>query len=42
MKIHFIAIGGSIMHALAINLKSQGHEISGSDDALYDPARTNL
>ncbi|OUV56280.1 MAG: hypothetical protein CBC73_02710 [Flavobacteriales bacterium TMED113] len=42
MKIHFIAIGGSIMHALAINLKSQGHEISGSDDAIYDPARTNL
>ena len=42
MKIHFIAIGGSIMHALAVNLKNQGHEITGSDDIIYEPARSNL
>jgi UDP-N-acetylmuramate: L-alanyl-gamma-D-glutamyl-meso-diaminopimelate ligase len=42
MKVHFIAIGGSIMHGLAISLKEQGHEVSGSDDAIYDPARSKL
>ena len=42
MKIHFIAIGGSIMHALAIDLKNQGHIISGSDDVIYEPSKSNL
>lgn len=42
MKIHIIAIGGSVMHSLAIQLKLQGHEISGSDDIIYDPARMHL
>lgn len=42
MKIHFIAIGGSIMHQLAIQLKKQGHEVSGSDDVIFDPALNNL
>ncbi|MEM9718498.1 MAG: Mur ligase family protein [Bacteroidota bacterium] len=42
MKIHFIAIGGSIMHSLAIALKQNGHEVSGSDDGIYDPARSKL
>ncbi|MEO0473134.1 MAG: Mur ligase family protein [Bacteroidota bacterium] len=42
MKIHFIAIGGSIMHSLAIALKEAGHEVSGSDDQIYDPARSKL
>ncbi len=42
MKIHFIAIGGSIMHQLAIQLKKQGHEVSGSDDTIFDPALANL
>ncbi|MGH2644325.1 MAG: Mur ligase domain-containing protein, partial [Chitinophagaceae bacterium] len=41
-KIHFIAIGGSIMHQLAINLKNKGYVISGSDDEIYEPAHTNL
>jgi UDP-N-acetylmuramate: L-alanyl-gamma-D-glutamyl-meso-diaminopimelate ligase len=40
--IHFIAIGGSVMHHLAIALKKQGHHISGSDDGFFDPSRTNL
>ena len=42
MRIHFIAIGGAIMHSLAIELKSIGHVISGSDDIIYEPAQTNL
>ncbi|MFC5410929.1 UDP-N-acetylmuramate--L-alanine ligase [Larkinella bovis] len=40
--IHFISIGGSVMHNLAIALHQQGHHITGSDDDLYDPARTRL
>ncbi|MFT5618545.1 MAG: UDP-N-acetylmuramate: L-alanyl-gamma-D-glutamyl-meso-diaminopimelate ligase [Arenicella sp.] len=39
MKIHFIAIGGSVMHNLAIALKKQGHEITGSDDLIFDPSK---
>ncbi len=42
LRIHFISIGGSLMHSLAIALKQRGHEISGSDDEIYDPSRTNL
>ena len=42
MKVHFIAIGGSIMHSLAIALQEAGHEVSGSDDQIYDPARSKL
>ena len=42
MKIHFIAIGGAIMHSLAIELHKAGHEVSGSDDCIYNPAKTNL
>lgn len=41
-KIHFIAIGGSVMHNLAIALKQGGHEVSGSDDEVVDPSRTAL
>ncbi len=42
MRIHFIAIGGSVMHDLAITLHTQGHEVSGSDDELFEPARSRL
>ncbi len=42
MRVHIIAIGGSIMHQLAINLKLQGYHISGSDDNIFDPALSNL
>ncbi len=42
MNIHFIAIGGSIMHSLAIELKKNGHNISGSDDSIYEPSKSNL
>lgn len=30
------------MHSLAIALKEAGHEVSGSDDQIYDPARSKL
>jgi UDP-N-acetylmuramate: L-alanyl-gamma-D-glutamyl-meso-diaminopimelate ligase len=42
MKIHFIAIGGAVMHNLAIALKRKGHQVTGSDDKIVDPAKTNL
>ena len=42
MKIHFIAIGGSAMHNLAIALKLKGYNITGSDDAINDPSRSRL
>lgn len=40
--IHFIAIGGAIMHQLALALHRQGHQITGSDDEINEPARSNL
>ena len=42
MNVHFIAIGGAVMHSLAIALKRQGYQVSGSDDKIADPAKTNL
>lgn len=42
MNIHFIAIGGAAMHNLAIALHKKGHQISGSDDEIFDPAQSNL
>jgi UDP-N-acetylmuramate: L-alanyl-gamma-D-glutamyl-meso-diaminopimelate ligase len=41
-RIHFIAIGGSVMHNLAIALKEAGHQITGSDDEIFEPSRTAL
>jgi UDP-N-acetylmuramate: L-alanyl-gamma-D-glutamyl-meso-diaminopimelate ligase len=42
MNVHFIAIGGSAMHNLAIALHKKGYRISGSDDEIFDPAKTRL
>lgn len=42
MTIHLIAIGGAVMHNLALALQHQGHRVSGSDDVVYDPARSRL
>ncbi|HEX2608994.1 MAG TPA: Mur ligase family protein, partial [Flavisolibacter sp.] len=42
MKVHFIAIGGSVMHQLAIALKKKGYIVSGSDDEIFEPAKSNL
>ncbi len=41
-KIHFIAIGGSVMHNLAIALHKRGHQVSGSDDYIFDPSKSKL
>lgn len=42
MKVHFIAIGGSAMHNLAIALSRKGYEITGSDDEIFEPSKTRL
>lgn len=42
MKIHFIAIGGSVMHNLAIALHQKGYEVSGTDDDIFEPSRSRL
>ena len=42
MNIHFIAIGGSAMHNLAIALHQKGYQISGSDDTIHDPSKSRL
>lgn len=42
MRIHFISIGGSVMHQLAIALKRKGNEVTGSDDEIFEPAASNL
>ena len=42
MNIHFIAIGGSAMHNLAIALHQKGYCVSGSDDTIHDPSKSRL
>jgi UDP-N-acetylmuramate: L-alanyl-gamma-D-glutamyl-meso-diaminopimelate ligase len=42
MNYHFIAIGGSAMHNLAIALHKKGDVITGSDDEIFEPSRTRL
>ncbi|NWJ51309.1 MAG: peptidoglycan synthetase [Bacteroidetes bacterium] len=42
MKVHFIAIGGSAMHNLAIALYKKGFTVTGSDDEIFDPAKGRL
>src|SRR5438046_635881 len=42
MKIHFISIGGSVMHQLAIALKRKGYLITGREDEIFEPAKGNL
>jgi UDP-N-acetylmuramate: L-alanyl-gamma-D-glutamyl-meso-diaminopimelate ligase len=42
MNIHFISIGGSVMHQLAIALKRKGYQVTGSDDEIFEPAKSNL
>jgi len=41
-RVHFIAIGGSAMHNLAIALHQQGFEVTGSDDEIFEPSRSRL
>lgn len=42
MRIHFIAIGGSAMHNLAIALHKKGFNVTGSDDVIFEPSSTRL
>ncbi len=42
MRIHFISIGGSIMHDIAITLAKRGYIVSGSDEFIYEPSRSQL
>ena len=43
MRIHFIAIGGAAMHNLAMAVATKaGYVVTGSDDEIFDPARTHL
>jgi UDP-N-acetylmuramate: L-alanyl-gamma-D-glutamyl-meso-diaminopimelate ligase len=42
MKVHFIAMGGAVMHNLAIALHKKGYKITGSDDEIFEPSKTRL
>jgi len=42
MNIHFIAIGGSAMHNLALALQQKGYQITGSDDTIHEPSKSRL
>ncbi len=42
MKVHFIAIGGSAMHNLALALHHKGYEVTGSDDEFFNPSKGRL
>ena len=42
MHIHFIAIGGSAMHNLAIALQNKAYIVTGSDEAIFEPSKSRL
>jgi UDP-N-acetylmuramate: L-alanyl-gamma-D-glutamyl-meso-diaminopimelate ligase len=42
MRVHFISIGGSVMHQLAIALQKMGYTVSGSDDEIFEPSLSVL
>jgi len=42
MHLHFIAIGGSAMHNLAMALHEKGEHITGSDDEIFEPSKSRL
>jgi UDP-N-acetylmuramate: L-alanyl-gamma-D-glutamyl-meso-diaminopimelate ligase len=42
MRVHFIAIGGAVMHNLAIALHNKGYIVTGSDDEIFEPSRSRL
>ncbi|MFN0189636.1 MAG: UDP-N-acetylmuramate--L-alanine ligase [Bacteroidia bacterium] len=41
-RLHFIAIGGSAMHNLALALHNKGYQVTGSDDAIFEPSKSRL
>lgn len=42
MNVHFIAIGGSAMHNLAIALSQKGAKVTGSDDEIFEPSKSRI
>ncbi|WP_339684510.1 Mur ligase family protein [uncultured Nonlabens sp.] len=42
MRVHFIAIGGSAMHNLALALHHKGDHVTGSDDTIFEPSKSRL
>ncbi len=42
MHIHFIAVGGAVMHNLAIALHKKGYTVTGSDDEVFEPSKSRL
>jgi UDP-N-acetylmuramate: L-alanyl-gamma-D-glutamyl-meso-diaminopimelate ligase len=42
MRTHFIAIGGSAMHNLALALHNKGYKVTGSDDTIFEPSKSRL
>ncbi len=42
MNVHFISIGGSAMHNLALALQEKGDLVTGSDDAIFEPSKSRL
>lgn len=42
MRVHFIAIGGSAMHNLALALHYKGDQVTGSDDTIFEPSKSRL
>lgn len=42
MRVHFIAIGGSAMHNMALALHDKGYDVSGSDDEIFEPSKSRL
>ncbi len=42
MRVHFIAIGGSAMHNLALALHQKGDHVTGSDDEIFNPSKSRL
>jgi UDP-N-acetylmuramate: L-alanyl-gamma-D-glutamyl-meso-diaminopimelate ligase len=42
MTTHFIAIGGSAMHNLALALHNKGYKVTGSDDTIFEPSKSRL
>ncbi|MDG2396252.1 MAG: Mur ligase family protein [Flavobacteriaceae bacterium] len=41
-RVHFIAIGGSVMHNLAIALFKKKYQVTGSDDLISEPSKSRL
>ena len=42
MNVHFIAIGGSAMHNMAIAMHKKGFKVTGSDDEILEPSKSRL